>query len=69
MRRTGSARRMRRRGRPFGAHRPGLARLRDLGVELVHCKGAYYDWARTLADAVTFEAANPRLASPPGFSL
>jgi hypothetical protein len=54
---------------PFGAHRPGLARLRDLGVELVHCKGAYYDWARTLADAVAFEAADPRLASPPGFSL
>jgi hypothetical protein len=44
-------------------------RLRDLGVELIHCKGAYYDWARTLADAVAFEAANPRLASPPGFSL
>ncbi len=54
---------------PFGAHGPGLDRLRDLGVELVHCKGAYYDWARTLADAVAFEAANPRLATPPGFSL
>src|SRR5690348_17211338 len=54
---------------PFGAHRPGLQRLRDLGVELVHCKGAYYDWARTLADAIAFEAANPRLATPPGFSL
>ena len=25
--------------------------------------------ARTLADAVAFEAANPGLASPPGFSL
>ena len=54
---------------PFGAHRPGLRRLRDLGVELVHCKGAYYDWTRTLADAVAFEAANPGLATPPGFSL
>src|SRR5258707_1145753 len=54
---------------PFGAHPSGLQRLRDLGVELIHCKGAYYDWARTLADAVAFEAANPRLASPPGFSL
>jgi nicotinamidase-related amidase len=54
---------------PFGAHEPGLRRLRGLGVELVHCKGAYYDWARTLADAVAFEAANPGLASPPGFSL
>lgn len=54
---------------PFGAHQPGLARLRGLGVELIHCKGAYYDWARTLADAVAFEAGNPHLASPPGFSL
>ena len=54
---------------PFGAHAPGLARLRDLGVELIHCKGAYYDWARTLAAAVAFEADNPRLAAPPGFSL
>ena len=24
----------------------GLARPRDLGVELVHCTGVYYDWAR-----------------------
>jgi hypothetical protein len=31
--------------------------------------GACYDWARTLADAVAFEAANPGLAMPPGFSL
>ena len=54
---------------PFGAQAPGLARLRDLGVELIHCKGAYYDWARTLAAAVAFEADNPRLAAPPGFSL
>ncbi len=54
---------------PFGAHQPGLARLRGLGVELIHCKGAYYDWARTLADAVAFEAGNPHLATPPGFSL
>ena len=27
------------------------------------------DWARTLADVVAFEAANPGLAPPPGFSL
>ncbi len=54
---------------PFGAHRPGLARLRDLGVELIHCKGVYYDWTRTLADAAAFEADHPDLASPPGFSL
>jgi nicotinamidase-related amidase len=54
---------------PFGAHEPGMARLRDLGAEVVHCKGVYYDWARTLAGARAFEKDNPALASPPGFSL
>jgi nicotinamidase-related amidase len=54
---------------PFGAHAPGIQRLRDLGFELIHCKGVYYDWARTLAATRAFEQANPRLASPPGFSL
>jgi isochorismatase family protein len=54
---------------PFGAHPPGVARLRDLGIELLHCKGVYYDWARTLAATRAFEKDNPQLASPPGFSL
>lgn len=52
---------------PAGAQAPGLARLRDLGVELVHCKGIYYDWVRTLEAALTFERENPDLAEPPGF--
>ncbi len=54
---------------PFGAHVPGMARLRDLGFELVHCKGIYYDWVRTLKAAADFVKDNPRLATPPGFSL
>jgi nicotinamidase-related amidase len=54
---------------PFGAHEPGLARLRDLGAELVRCKAIYYDWLRTLAGVRAFERDNPLLASPPGFSL
>jgi nicotinamidase-related amidase len=54
---------------PFGAHAPGMARLRDLGFELVHCKGIYYDWVRTVQAARAFHDANPRLAEPPGFSL
>lgn len=54
---------------PFGAHAPGMARLRDLGIELVHCKGIYYDWVRTLEAALTFRNDNPQLAHPPGFSL
>jgi nicotinamidase-related amidase len=54
---------------PFGAQAPGIARLRDLGFELVHCKGIYYDWLRTLAAARAFRSGNPQLAEPPGFSL
>jgi nicotinamidase-related amidase len=54
---------------PFGADAPGIARLRDLGVALVHCKGIYYDWIRTLTAARAFSAGHPQLAEPPGFSL
>lgn len=54
---------------PCGAQAPGIARLRDLGAELVHCKGVYYEWVRTLAAALAFERENPGLATPPGFSL
>jgi nicotinamidase-related amidase len=52
---------------PAGAQAYGLARLRDLGVELVHCKGIYFDWVRTLDDALSFEREYPDLAEPPGF--
>ena len=52
---------------PAGAQAFGLARLRDLGVELVHCKGIYYDWVRTLDAALAFERAHPELREPPGF--
>jgi nicotinamidase-related amidase len=54
---------------PFGAQAPGIARLRDGGTELVHCKGIYYDWVRTLQAALAFRRDNPQLAEPPGFSL
>ena len=54
---------------PFGAQTPGIARLRDLGCELVDCKGIYYDWVRTLTAARAFRHDNPQLAKPPGFSL
>jgi hypothetical protein len=54
---------------PFGAHLPGIARLRDLGFELMRCKSVYYDWIRTLPAARAFQEHNPELANPPGFSL
>ena len=52
---------------PAGAQAFGLARQRDLGAELVHCKGVYYDWVRTLEAALAFEREHPDLAEPPGF--
>jgi nicotinamidase-related amidase len=54
---------------PFGAHLAGIARLRDLGIELMRCKSVYYDWIRTLPAARTFQEHHPELADPPGFSL
>lgn len=47
----------------------GLRRMREAGVLEIHAKGVYYEWVRTLAEARRFEAANPDLAEPPGFSL
>lgn len=56
-------------GSPGEMHELGLRRVRDAGVVLVHAKGVYYEWVRTLEAARAFEAANPELAEPPGFSL
>jgi nicotinamidase-related amidase len=54
---------------PGVMHRQGLRRMRDAGVILVHAKGVYYEWVRTLAAARAFEAQHPDLANPPGFDL
>jgi nicotinamidase-related amidase len=54
---------------PAPVHAHGLARLRDAGAELIHAKGVYYEWVRTLQAARAFEAAHPELTEPPGFSL
>lgn len=54
---------------PGAMHEHGLARVRDAGVTLLHAKGVYYEWVRTLAEARRFEATHPDLADPPGFSL
>jgi nicotinamidase-related amidase len=48
-------------------HEHGLAHLRDVGVEIRHAKGIYYDWVRTVAAARAFQADHPDLAAPPGF--
>ncbi len=54
---------------PGAMHEHGLARMRDAGVMVLHAKGVYYEWVRTLAEARRFEAAHPDLAEPPGFAL
>ncbi len=54
---------------PGEMHGHGLRRMRDAGVTLLHAKGVYYEWVRTLEAARRFEAEHPELAEPPGFSL
>jgi nicotinamidase-related amidase len=56
-------------GSPGAMHEHGIRRMSDAAVTVVHAKGVYYEWVRTLAAAVGFEAEHPDLAGPPGFSL
>jgi nicotinamidase-related amidase len=56
-------------GAPGEMHASGLGRIRDAGATLIHAKGLYYEWVRTLEAARAFEAAHPELAEPPGFAL
>jgi nicotinamidase-related amidase len=51
------------------AHANGLARLAREGIELVSAKELYYEWLHDLPSVRAFDAANPELAMPPGFSL
>jgi hypothetical protein len=46
-----------------------LRRIVDAGGSMLHAKGVYYEWVRTLDAARTFERAHPELAEPPGFRL
>jgi nicotinamidase-related amidase len=54
---------------PAAVHEHGIRRMSAAGVELLHAKGIYYEWVRTLAAARAFEAAHPELVDPPGFAL
>ncbi len=54
---------------PDAAHAAGLRRMASAGVELVHAKGLYYEWVRTLEAARAFERDHRDLADPPGFRL
>jgi nicotinamidase-related amidase len=54
---------------PGDMHEHGLRRIADAGAAVIHAKGVYYEWIRTLEAARAFEAANADLADPPGFRL
>ena len=54
---------------PGEMHEAGLRRIAAAGGELLHAKGVYYEWVRTLEAARAFERDHPDLAEPPGFSL
>jgi nicotinamidase-related amidase len=54
---------------PGFTHQAGIRRMVDSGAELVHAKGLYYEWVRTLDAARGFERDHPELADPPGFRL
>ncbi len=54
---------------PGAMHDHGLRRIQEAGAILVHAKGVYYEWVRTLAEARRLEAEHPDLTEPPGFPL
>jgi nicotinamidase-related amidase len=54
---------------PGAAHEHGLRRVAEAGAAVIHAKGVYYEWVRTLDAARAFQRAHPDLAEPPGFRL
>lgn len=54
---------------PAAAHDAGLRRMTGAGVEVLHARGVYYEWVRTLEAARRFELEHPELCEPPGFRL
>jgi nicotinamidase-related amidase len=54
---------------PPGMHDAGIQRMAGAGVEVLHAKGVYYEWVRTLEATRRFELEHPELREPPGFDL
>lgn len=54
---------------PDSMHDHGLRRIAEAGGVIVHAKGVYYEWLRTVDAAAAFRRAHPDLEEPPGFSL
>jgi nicotinamidase-related amidase len=54
---------------PGAAHEHGLRRMAETGASVIHAKGVYYEWLRTVDAATAFRLAHPELGQPPGFRL
>jgi nicotinamidase-related amidase len=54
---------------PGEMHSAGIRRVAGAGGTVIHAKGVYYEWIRTLDAARAFERDHPQSASPPGFDL
>jgi len=54
---------------PGAMHEHGLRRIAGAGGAVVHAKGVYYEWLRTVEAATDFRRAHTALGDPPGFSL
>jgi nicotinamidase-related amidase len=54
---------------PGEAHDAGVRRMAGAGVEVLHARGVYYEWVRTVEAARRFELEHPDLCEPPGFRL
>lgn len=54
---------------PGAMHDHGLRRITESGGTVIHAKGVYYEWLRTVEAATAFASAHPELRDPPGFRL
>ena len=54
-------------GSPGGAHQIGIDRIRQAGGILLSAKSLYYEWVRTVAKAIEFEASG--IETPEGIVL
>lgn len=54
---------------PGPMHQHGLRRIAEAGGTVIHAKGVYYEWLRTVDAATDFRRDHPELGDPPGFRL
>ncbi|HEV7255512.1 MAG TPA: isochorismatase family protein [Mesorhizobium sp.] len=55
-------------GAPGAEHATGLARATALGIEVIHAKGLFYEWARSLDGLARIKAGEP-IVPPRGTAL